>query len=74
MGSAICRGTNVRYLARARRYKAQMYTLLGGASRSRAVAWKRLGEAMMTNNYKQGDLLLLADYYDPVQLYKVTAR
>ena len=72
MGGAICRGTNVRYLARARLYGARTYSILGRPSTSRTAAWKRLGIALATGKYRRGDLLLLADYYDPFVLYKVT--
>ena len=71
---AICRGTGVRYQARARYEGYRRYTLLGMPSKSYKVALRRLAEAFGTNHYKRADVVMYADYYDAVQLCELVRR
>jgi hypothetical protein len=64
---------NKRYVARVHRYGARTYDLLGKPARSERVALQRLVEAMARNpDYNRGDVLMSADYYDPVPIFEVT--
>ncbi len=69
--TAICRGTNVRYRARVRYAGQQKYILLGNRTRSARKALRELADAFDTGLYKRGDVLLEADYYDPVPIYEL---
>jgi len=70
----LCRGSGQKYLARVRWPGHRIYHLLGKPTRSRKVALRRLIEALDTYDYKRGDVLLLAEYYDPVQLFELVRR
>lgn len=70
-GIWICRGVNVQYLARVRYFGRRNYILLGDWTRSRRKALRELGKAFGTRHYKRGDVLMIADYYDPVPIYEV---
>ena len=62
---AICGGVDVRYLARVRLYGHRRYMLLGKPTKSKRASMRRLADAMLNTAYKRGDVLLLADWYDP---------
>lgn len=65
----ICTGTNVRYRARTRWHGFQRYELVGKPTRSYKVAIMRMARAFADNrNVKRADVIMTADYYDPVQL------
>lgn len=73
----ICQGTGTRYLARIRYYGHRRYIVLGQPSKSHKVALRRLAKAFAEDTqalYKRGDVLLMADYYDPEQLYELVRR
>ena len=68
----ICRGTNVRYRARVRWEGYQRYNLVGPPTRSYRVALIRMAKEFATGRYKRGDVIMTADYYDPVQVCELT--
>ncbi len=63
--ATVCTGTNQRYQPRARWYGYRRYRLLGKPTKSKRVAMRRLADAMLDHAYKRGDVLLLADWYEP---------
>lgn len=71
---AICGGENVRYQARARYSGMRRWHLLGTLTRSRRLAMRRLSTAMLDLPYRQGEIVMLADYYEPVAIYEVRQR
>lgn len=70
----VCSGVNRRYQARVHYYGLRRYELLGPPTRSRRVALRRLADAMATGRYNRGDVLMAADYYEPVQVYEMVHR
>ena len=70
-GLWICTGSGQRYLARVRREGHQKYEPLGNPTKSLRVALRRLADGMASRQYKRGDVLLLAEWYDPSVLYEV---
>ncbi len=70
----VCTGTNQRYLARVRWHGYRRYKLLGKTTKSKRVAMRRLSDAMLDPAYKRGDVLLLADWYEPVSLYEMVSK
>jgi hypothetical protein len=71
---AICQGTNTRYQARVRYARQRRYTLVGKPSKSRYAALRRLAEAFTIAGYKRGDVIVTADYYEPVPIYELVRR
>ena len=68
----ICRGTNRRYQARVRLRGHRKYWLVGQPQRSQRKAARLLMSAFVEGPfYKRGDILLLADYYEPVSIFEV---
>ena len=70
----ICRGVNVQYRARVRFHGFRRYRVLAQWTPWKHIAMKQLTEAMDTGNYKRGDLLMAADYYDPEVIYEIVRR
>lgn len=73
MSVNICRGVNVRYIARARSRGSRHLTLLSKRGR---VQFRRalsdLASAFDKNaNYTYGDVLMLADWYDPRKIVEM---
>ena len=69
----LCTGTNVRYQARVRWYGHRRYRLVGKPSKSLKVAMLRMTKQFAEwKNCKRGDVVMLADYYEPVQLCEIT--
>jgi len=65
----ICTGNNVRYCARTRWHGCRRYDLVGKWTRSYKVAIMHMARAFAANRLvKRADVLMIADYYDPVQL------
>lgn len=62
----ICVATGQNYITRVRRNKCRHFVLAGKPTKIREVALRRLADAMETGNYKRGDVVLCADYYDPI--------
>ena len=73
MPVTVCSGLNQRYVVRAHWPGDRKYQLLGH-HRSRRAALRRLADAMASGSYNRGDVLMSADYYDPVQIYEVVRR
>ena len=70
----VCSGVNRQYQARVHSYGLRRYELLGPPTRSRRVALRRLADAMDTGRYNRGDVLMAADYYDPIQVFEIVRR
>lgn len=68
---AICGGVNRSYQVRVRRYGQHKYELVGTPSKTFRTALKRLAEAFGNQEYKRGDVVMSADYYDPVVLCEI---
>ena len=64
-GGAICGGVNTKYRARVRRRGFQRYELVGKWSRSYRIALRRMTEAFLSGDFQRGDVIMIADYYDP---------
>lgn len=73
MTVVICDGVNRRYAVRVRYSGFRKYELLS-THRSRRAALRRLADAMASGSYDRGDVLMSADYYDPVQVWEVMRR
>ncbi len=74
MSSAICRGVNIRYIARGRHYGFRRYTLVS-AHRSYEAAIAAAARAFSRNsNFKRTDVLLTADYLEPIVLMEMVRR
>lgn len=69
---SLCGGTNVRYVVRVRYSGVRRYDAVGKPTRSYRAAFRRLARAFENQNYKRGDVLMTADYYDPVQIVEMT--
>ena len=67
----IFRGVSRRYQARAKMPGGRRYTLIGKPSVSYKATLRRLADAMIEHPYKRGDVLLMADYYDPVPIIEI---
>jgi len=67
----ICSGVNKKYRARARYYGMKEYVLLGTWTRSKPKAMRDLVAAIISNRYKRGDVLMIADYYDPIVIVEM---
>lgn len=74
MSGAICRGTNVRYLARGRWYGCRHWSPVGKPTKSYRVAQMRMAKAFADRPYKRADVIMWADYYDPLQLCELVRR
>lgn len=68
------RPSSQRYQARVRYAGHRNYKLVGKPLRSCVKAIMVLAKAMATKNYKRGDVLVTADYYDPVQVIEMVRR
>lgn len=62
----ICKALNVKFIPRVRWAGHRKYELLGKPCKTEAAAIHRLTKAMATKRYKRGDVLMLADWYDPL--------
>lgn len=70
----ICRATGQTYVARARHRGYRRYTLLGKPFKSEDKAIRLLASMMAKVKYKRGDVLLCADYYDPIVVFEMVRR
>ena len=70
----ICGGTGRYYVARARFTGYRKYKVLSSHS-TYAAAIKAMTKGFANNGaYKRADVLLCADYYDPIQLCELVRR
>lgn len=65
MSIHVCQGVNRRYLVRTRNPYQKRYTMHGKPSRSFTAAVKRLAIAMIDQNWGEGNVAFVDDYYDP---------
>ncbi len=73
MGLILCHGQNLLYIARVRDYGLRDWTVKSKhRSYRRAVA--AAGKALIEGGHKKADVLLIADYYDPIQLIEMVRR
>ena len=72
-GLSICRGVGVRFYARTRGRGYRRWLVHGKPTRSYKIAVMRMAKAFAedTNTFK-GDVIMTADYYDPVVLCELT--
>jgi len=71
----VCTGSNVRYRARTRWHGYRRYEWVGKGTRSYRVAVMRMAKAFAEQRLvKRADVLMTADYYDPVQLCELVRR
>lgn len=71
----ICTGVNTRYRARARYYGCRNYVLIGTPTKSYKLAIQRMAAAFADNpNYKRADVMVLAEYYDPLMVCELVRR
>jgi len=67
MSGAICNGTNIRYHVRIRRRGERRYSNVGAPVRTFYTAARRLaGRIAQDYQIDRGQVLMTADYYDPV--------
>jgi hypothetical protein len=69
----ICRGVGTKYRARVRLYGYRRYRLVGKDRRTFEAALRDLCRAFKPGLYKRGDVLMSADYYDPIQVVELVA-
>ena len=74
MTGSICRGTNMQYQARAHWPGDRTYQCVGKPTRSYKVALRRMADAFATREYNRADVLMWADYYDPVMLCELVRK
>ncbi|KKM42277.1 hypothetical protein LCGC14_1563190 [marine sediment metagenome] len=73
---AICTGSNRRFIARYRWYGCRRYQIVS-EHRSYRVAVKAMAKAFAKPNHsmiKRADVIMTADYYDPVQLCELVRK
>ncbi len=71
---AICGGVGKCYQARVRIRGDRLWELVGKPTKSYRVAVRRMAMRFIEYRYQRGDVLMLADYYDPVQLCEIVRR
>lgn len=70
----INRPSTTRYIARVREPGARRYKLVSGKLKRYSSAVRVLAMAFTSGNYKRGDVIMVADYYDPVVLVEMVKR
>lgn len=71
----ICTGSNTRYHVYVKDFGCRTWDGVGKPTKSKRVAMKRLGEAMLSSQFvKRGVVAILADYYDPEPIYEIVKR
>lgn len=73
-GLHISIGVNRKFLPRAKHAGAKNYTLLGKPCKYEHTAVRRLADAMIRQRFKRGDVLLYADYYDPIIIFEMVRK
>ena len=64
----INRPSSTRFIARVRWPGCRKYTLLGKPTKSYPAAVARMAKAFASGSYKRGDVLVVADWYEPQQM------
>lgn len=68
----VCTGSGVRYVPRVRWPGMRRYEVIGKPTTSYQAAVMRMARTFASNrNYKRGDVLMTADYYDPVMVCEI---
>lgn len=71
----INRPSSTRYVARVRGRGCRKYTVLGRPCMTFAAAFKRMAAEFAVNrHWKRGDVIVVADYYDPVLVAEAVRR
>ncbi len=73
-GGAICGGIGQMYVARWKPKGTRKWTVLGKPTKTQYTALNRVIKAAGKYDYERGDVLLIADYYDPIQVFEVVKR
>ena len=71
---AICWGVGRAFVARWKRKGARRWELLGKPTKAKSMALHRVMKVAEREDYGRGDVLLIADYYDPIQVYELVKR
>ena len=71
---AICGGTNTQFWARGRHKYWRKYRVIGKPTRSYPTAVRRMTEAFIKQRLQRVEVLMTADYYDPVMLCELVRR
>lgn len=67
--------SSTRFVARVRACGHRKYTVLGKPTKRLEFALRRVATAMGRSWYwKRGDVLMSADYYDPIQIAEIVRR
>jgi hypothetical protein len=74
MSLYIHRPSSTRFVARVRRPGCRNYQLVGKETRSYATAILRMSREFAKRDYQRGDVIMTADYYDPVVLCELVRR
>ena len=67
----INRGVGRRYAARVRLPGAKKWTVLPGFTKGYDAAFNKLAKAFVNQKWKRGQVIMLADYYDPIALVEM---
>lgn len=67
----INRPSSSRYQPRARGPGCRKYVLLGKPTKTKESALLRVVRAMSQYSYKRGDVVLTADYYEPLVVFEI---
>ncbi|MFM7010619.1 MAG: hypothetical protein ACKO0Z_15040 [Betaproteobacteria bacterium] len=70
----INRPSSTRYIARVREPGAREYKLVSGNLKRYSSAVRVMAMAFTSGNYKRGDVIMVADYYDPVIVTEIVRR
>lgn len=68
----INRPSSTRFIARVRRHGCRKYEIVSPAYRSSKRAAMAMMRAFTGGDYKRGDVIMTADYYDPIVVVEVT--
>ena len=71
---AICGGVGTEYQARVRLRGYKLWEPVGRPTKSYRVAVRRMAAAFVEHGYQRGDVIMWAEYYDPVQLCELVRR
>ena len=71
---AICGGVGNQYQARTRWHGYRRWDPVGKPTESYAVAVRRMAVAFSKGHCKRADVIMWAEYYDPVQLCELVRR
>ncbi len=68
---AICGGVGRRFHARVRPEGNRRWIVVGKPTKSYRVAVRRMAAAFAQDHCKRGDVIMTAEYYDPVELCEI---